>query len=185
MTKKHGTICVYIDPHDLNHACPKDNYLMPSIDQLFDFCIGHKTISFMNGFLGYNQIQIHPEDQYKTTFTTPWGTFAYSIMSFGLKNVGSTFQWAMNLCFHDLDDIVIVYLDDLIIRSNKWPNHLEDVCKVFHKCHKYNICLNPLKSVFYILASCLSRFIVYHKGIIVESLKFQAILDIPPYIACC
>ena len=71
----------------------------------------------MDGFSGYNQIQIHPSDQYKTTFTTPWGTFAYRVMNFGIKNVGDTFQWAMTYVFHDLACIVLSYLDDLTAHS--------------------------------------------------------------------
>jgi hypothetical protein len=67
----------------------------------------------MDGFSGYNQIQIHPTDQYKTAFTTPWGTFSYHVMPFGLKNVGATFQWAMTYVFHDLSHIILAYLDDL------------------------------------------------------------------------
>jgi hypothetical protein len=93
--KKQGTICIYIDFHDLNNACPKDNFPTPFIDQIIDDCAGYEALSFMDGFSGYNQIQIHPADQYKTAFTTPWGTFSYHVMPFGLKNAGTTFQWAM------------------------------------------------------------------------------------------
>jgi hypothetical protein len=81
----------------------------------------------MDGFSGYNQIQIHPTDQYKTTFTTPWGTFAYRVMPFGLKNVGTTFQWAMTYIFHDLAHIILAYLDDLKARSKKRTQHLDDL----------------------------------------------------------
>jgi hypothetical protein len=70
-------------------------------------------------FLGYNQIEIHLEDQHKMTFICPWGTFAYRKMSFGLKNVGATFQWAMMFSFHDLKHIVEAYLDDLMAHSCK------------------------------------------------------------------
>jgi hypothetical protein len=73
----------------------------------------------MDDFSSYNQIQIHPTDQYKTTFTTPWGTFAYRVMLFGLKNAGATFQRAMKYIFHDLSHIILTYLDDLIALSKK------------------------------------------------------------------
>jgi hypothetical protein len=97
----------------LNKACPKDNFPTPFIDQIVDECTGCEAFSFMDGFLGYNQIQIKPEDQHKTTFICPWGTFAYRKMPFGLKNVGATFQQAMSFSFHDLKHIVEAYLDDL------------------------------------------------------------------------
>jgi hypothetical protein len=73
----------------------------------------------MDGFSSYNQIQIHLADQYKTTFTTPWGTFSYRVMPFGLKNVGAMFQRAMTYVFHDLAHIILAYLDDLTSQSKK------------------------------------------------------------------
>ena len=73
----------------------------------------------MDGFSGYNQIQIRKEDQYKTAFTTPWGTFSYHVMPFSLKNAGATFQQDMTYCFHDLVNILLVYLDDLTARSRR------------------------------------------------------------------
>jgi hypothetical protein len=75
--KKQGTIRVCTDFRDLNKACPKDNYPTPFIDQIIDECAGCEAFSFMDGFSGYNQIQIKPEDQHKMAFICPWGTFAY------------------------------------------------------------------------------------------------------------
>ena len=71
----------------------------------------------MDGFFGYNQIQIQKEDSYKITFTTLWGTFAYRVMSFGLNNVGATFQHTMTYYFRDFIHITLVYLDNLIAWS--------------------------------------------------------------------
>jgi hypothetical protein len=88
----------------------------------------------MDGFSGYNQIQIHPTDQYKTAFTTPWGTFAYRVMPFGLKNSGVTFQWAMTYVFHDIACIILSYLDNLTARSKKQTQHLYDLRVVFQWC---------------------------------------------------
>ena len=85
----------------------------------------------MDGFSGYNQIQIHLDDQYKTAFTTPWGTFAYRVMSFGLNNVDTTFQRSMTYIFHDLAHIILAYLDDLIARSKKRTQHLDDLRIIF------------------------------------------------------
>ena len=74
---------------------------------------------FMYGFSGYNQIQIKLEDQNKTPFICPWGTFMYKKIPFGLKNVGATFQWEINFSFHDIKSIVEPYLDDLPANSRK------------------------------------------------------------------
>ena len=73
----------------------------------------------MDGFSGYNQIQIKLEDQHKIAFIFPWGTFAYRKMPFGLKNARATFQWAMTLIFHDLKSIIEVFLDDLTAHSRQ------------------------------------------------------------------
>ena len=102
----------------------------------------------MDGFSGYNQIQIRKEDQYKTAFTTPWGTFSYRVMPFGLKNAGATFQRAMTYFFHDLVQILLIYLDDLTAHSRIRSDHLNDLRQVFLRCRKYQIRLNPHKCVF-------------------------------------
>jgi hypothetical protein len=81
-----------MDFRDLNKACPKENFLTPFIDQIIDESAGRKVFSFMDGFLGYNQIQMKLEDQHKTTFIFPLGTFSYRKKLFDLKNVGATFQ---------------------------------------------------------------------------------------------
>jgi hypothetical protein len=86
MNKKQGTIYVCMEFCDLNTACPKDNFPMPFIDQILNECAESQIFSFMEGFSGYNQIQIKPEDQHKMTFICPWGTFGYRKMPFILKN---------------------------------------------------------------------------------------------------
>jgi hypothetical protein len=77
VAKKQGTIRVCIDYRDLNKACPKENYPMPFVNQIINNCAGSLIFSFMDGFSGYNQIEILHADQHKTTFICPWGTFAY------------------------------------------------------------------------------------------------------------
>ena len=131
VNKKLGAIRVCTDFRDLNLACPKDNYPTPFIDQIIDECAGHEVFSFMDGFSGYNQIQIKEEDQHKTAFICPWGTFAYRKMPFGLKNAGATFQRAMSYAFHDIKHIVEAYLDDLAARSKRRADHLAHLREVF------------------------------------------------------
>ena len=81
-----------IDFTDLNKACPKDPFPMPKIDQLVDATVSHPQMSFFYTFQGYHQIPLALGDQEKTTFVTPIGNYHYKIMSFGLKNAGSTYQ---------------------------------------------------------------------------------------------
>ena len=117
VNKKQGTIRFCIDFRDLNKACTKDNFPTPHIDQIINNCAGSVIFSFMDGFSSYNQIEIFPFDQHKTTFICPWGTFAYKKLPFGLKNVGAMFQRAMYYAFHDIKHIVEPYLDDLPAHS--------------------------------------------------------------------
>uniref|UniRef100_A0A2N9H4H0 Uncharacterized protein n=1 Tax=Fagus sylvatica TaxID=28930 RepID=A0A2N9H4H0_FAGSY len=90
--KATGKWRMCVDFTDLNKACPKDSYPLPRIDQLVDSTAGHKLLSFMDAFSGYNQIQMAEEDQEKTAFITSRGLFCYKVMPFGLKNAGATYQ---------------------------------------------------------------------------------------------
>lgn len=90
MPKKDGKVHMYVDYKDLNKTSPKDDFPLPHIDVLVDKTTQFSVFSFMDVFFGYNQIKMDPEDMEKTTFITPWGTFCYKVMSFGLKNVGAT-----------------------------------------------------------------------------------------------
>lgn len=89
--KKDGKVWMCIDYRDLNKASPKDDFPLPHIDVLIDSTARHEMMSFMDRFLGYNQIKMSEKDHEKAAFTTPWGTFCYKVMSFGLKNAGATY----------------------------------------------------------------------------------------------
>ena len=90
--KKNGEIRICVDFRNLNQASLKDNFALPIMDQILQIVAGSEMMSFLDGFSGYNQIEVTEEDRHKTAFTTPWGTFAYRRMPFGLINAGATFQ---------------------------------------------------------------------------------------------
>ncbi|KAH9316964.1 hypothetical protein KI387_018733, partial [Taxus chinensis] len=118
--KKNGKIHICIDFRDINKACPKDDFPLPSIDVIVDATARFEILSLMDGFSGYNQIRISKQDQAKTTFITPWGTYCYVVMPFGLKNAGATYQRAMKYIFHDLiHKIMESYVDDLLANARK------------------------------------------------------------------
>ena len=111
--KKNGKWRICVDYRELNKATQKDHFPLPFIDQVLDTLAGKKFFSFLDGFSGYNQIHISPEDQDKTTFTCPWGTFAYRVLPFGLCNAPATFQRAILSIFSDLiNEGLKVYMDD-------------------------------------------------------------------------
>ena len=97
--KKNGQWQVCVDFTDLNKACPKDSFPMPQIDQLVDATAGYLRMSFLDAFQGYHQIPLALEDQEKIAFVTPTRNYHYKVMSFGLKNVGSTYQRMMMRMF--------------------------------------------------------------------------------------
>jgi hypothetical protein len=134
----------------------------------------------MDGFSGYNQINITPKDQHKMDFICPWGTFAYRKLPLGLKNAGATFQRAMSYAFHDIKHIVQPYLDDLSAHSLRRVDHPNHLRAIFVRCRFYRIRLNPHKCVFCVESGRLLGFIVSRHGIWVDPIKVEAILNLPP-----
>jgi hypothetical protein len=122
-----------------------------------------------------------PSNQLKTTFHTPWGTYTYRKMPFGLINVGATFQRAMDIAFHGLiNQSVMVYLDDVTIFSKNKKDHLSHLRVVLERCRKFGISLNPKKSVFALEKGKLLGFIVSKDGMIIDPERTQAIAKLPP-----
>jgi hypothetical protein len=106
---------------------------MPIAEILINAAAGHKILSFMYGNAGYNQIFIAPEDINKTAFRVPGavGLFEYMVMTFRLKNAGTTYQHAMNYIFHDLvSKLVEIYIDDIVVKSASVEGHLGDLRQV-------------------------------------------------------
>ena len=140
-------ICVYFT--DLNGACPKDNFLLPRIDQLVDSTVGHKLLTFMDAFFRHNQIQMTEEDQEKTAFIISQRLYCYRIMPFGLKNVGETYQRLVNQMFSkQIGRNVEVYVDGMLVKSREEQNHLDDLEETFNTLRQYSMKLNPTKCAF-------------------------------------
>ncbi|PKI51758.1 hypothetical protein CRG98_027806, partial [Punica granatum] len=179
--KKNEKVRVSIDYRDLNKASPKDNFPLPHIDVLVDNTARHTQFSFMDGFFGYNQIQMTEEDKIKMTFITMWGTFCYKVMPFGLKNAGATYQRAMVTLFHDMMHKEIeVYVDDMIEKSKEGEDHLVNLKRLFDRLRKYKFRLNQAKCTFGVKSGKLLGFIVSEKGIEVDPVKVKVIMELPP-----
>jgi len=178
--KKTGEIRLCFDLRNLNKISLKDNYPLLKMDHILQRVVGARRISLLDGFSGYNQILVHPDDQDKTAFTTPWGIFKYVKMPFGLKNAGATFQRAMDIAFEkEIHDFLVIYLDDLTVFSKTDQQHLDHLRQVFLKCRKFGISLNPKNSLFGLEEGKLLGHIISKDGIRIDPERIQAILQIP------
>ncbi|GJV98123.1 reverse transcriptase domain-containing protein, partial [Tanacetum coccineum] len=122
---------VCIDYQKLNEATRKDHFPLPFMDQMLERLAGNEYYCFLDGFSGYFQIPIDPHDQEKTTFTCPYGTFAYRRMPFGLCNAPGTFQRCMMAIFHDMiEKTMEVFMDDFSVFGNSFENCLSRVDKM-------------------------------------------------------
>ena len=133
-----------------------------------------------DGFSGYNQVMLKKEDRHKTTFITPWGTFEYLRIPFGLTNAGATFQRAMDFSFKGLiGKIIEIYQDDLTVFSKDGKSHIGHLKQVFERCREFGISLNPSKSVFGVTKGKLLGHIVPQYGVKVDPERIEAIAKIP------
>lgn len=140
---------VRIDYRKLNDATRKDHFPLPFIDQMLERLSRHEYYCFLDGFSGYFQIPIAPEDQEKTTFTCPYGTFAYKRMPFGLCNAPATFQRCMTAIFHELmEDSMEVFMDDFSVFGNSFDRCLANLEKMLKRCEETNLVLNWEKCHF-------------------------------------
>jgi len=113
------------------------------MDHLLQRVVGSTKISLLDGFSGYNQILVHPNDQDKIAFTTPWGTF-YFENAFWIKKCGGHLSKSYGNSFcNEIHDFLVIYLDDIIVFSKSDKQHLDHLRQVFFKCRKYGISLNP------------------------------------------
>ena len=128
---------VCIDYRKLNSATRKDHFPLPFIDQMLERLAGYEYYCFLDGYSGYNQIPIAPEDQKKTTFTCPYGTFAFRRMPFGLCNAPTTFQHCMMAIFSNfVEEIMEVFTYDFSIFGYSFDNCLDNLSKVLQRCEE-------------------------------------------------
>ena len=179
--KASGNWRMCVDFIDLNKACPKDSYPLLRVDVLVDSTARHQLLSFMDAFSGYNQIRMHETDQEETSFVTSQDLFCYKVMPFGLKNAGATYQRLMNKMFaQQIRRNVQVYVDDMLVKSRREENHLEDLRETFDTLHSYNMKLNPGKCAFEVTAGKFLGFMVSQRGIEANLDKIRAIMEMAP-----
>ena len=140
---------VCVDYTNLNKECSKDSFPLPRIDQIVDVSTGHGMLSFLDAFSGYHQIPMHPPDAEKKAFITPHGLFCYNVMSFDLKNVGTTYQRLVTKMFKSLlGKTMEFYIDDMLVKFKERLDHAEHLQEAFELLRVYGMKLNTSKCVF-------------------------------------
>ena len=182
---------VCIDYRRLNEVTRKDHFPLPFIDQLLERVSGHPFYCFLDGYSGYfqieiapedqeNQIEIAPEDQEKTTFTCPFGTYAYRRMPFGLCNAPATFQRCMLSMFSDMvEHIMEVCMDDITVYGGDYEECLTNLEAILQRCIEKNLVLNWEKCHFMVNQGIVLGHIISSRGIEVGKAKFELISQLP------
>ena len=132
-----------------NKAIRNDHFPLPFINQMLDRLEGHEYYCLLDGYSGYNQIAIAPEDQENTKFTCPYGTFAFRCMPFGLCNAPGTFKRCMMAIFSDMVERSIkVFMDNFSLVGASFDKCLENLELVLKRCEETNLVLNWEKCHF-------------------------------------
>nr|GEX47959.1 reverse transcriptase domain-containing protein [Tanacetum cinerariifolium] len=171
---------VCIDYRKLNEATRKDHFPLPFMDQMLERLAGNEYYCFLDGFSRYFQIPIDPRDQEKTTYTCPYGTFAYRRMPFGLCNAPGTFQRCMLAIFHDMvKKTMEVFMDEFLVFRNSFENCLSCLDKMLQRCEDTNLSLNWEKSHFIVKEGIVLGHKISKNGIEVDKAKVDVIAKLP------
>ncbi|GJV36074.1 reverse transcriptase domain-containing protein [Tanacetum coccineum] len=171
---------VCIDYRKLNEATRKDHFPLPFMDQMLERLAGNQYYCFLDGFSGYFQIPIDPKDQEKTTFTCPYGTFAYRRMPFGLCNAPGTFQRCMMAIFHDMiEKTMEVFMDDFSVFGDSFSTCLSHLEKMLKRCEDTNLSLNWEKSHFMVKEGIVLGHKISKSGLKVDRAKVEVIAKLP------
>jgi hypothetical protein len=156
-----------VDYTDLNKHCPKDPFALRYIDEVVDSMTYCELLSFLDCYSVYHQISLRKEDQIKTSFITPFGAYCYMTMSFGLKNVGVTYQRAIQQCLKDhiRDQLIEAYVDDIVVKTKVASSLVDDLDQTFKTLNAFQWKINPKKCIFSVPSGILMGNIVSHHGI--------------------
>ncbi|XP_060190996.1 uncharacterized protein LOC132620349 [Lycium barbarum] len=175
---------VCMDYRKLNKWTKKDHFPMPFMDQMLDRLAGRDYYCFLDGYSGYNQISIAPEDQEKTTFTCPYGTFAFKRMPFGLCNAPATFQRCMMSIFSDMvEESIEIFMDDFSVVGDSFDECLLNLAQVLKRCEETNLVLNWEKCLFMVREGIVLGHKISEKGLEVDQVKIEVIVKLPPPIS--
>lgn len=178
--KADGTLRMVCDWRELNRITIKNKACLPNVDDLFDAVQGSGYFSKLDLHSGYNQIRIREADIPKTAINTPFGHFQFRVMGFGLTNAPATFQSMMNDILRPyLRKFVVVFLDDILIFSKTWEEHLDHVRTVLETLRRHQLYCKPVKCQFGALEILFLGHELSGTSIAPDSLKLKAVQDWP------
>lgn len=176
--KGETDVRVCVDYRRLNEITKPDRYPLPRIDDLLHQAKAMPYMSTIDLQSSYWQIMVHPDDYDKTSFVSPFGTFRFKRMPFGLRNAPATFQRLMDKFIQGLHaKCVLSYLDDLIIRSITFSQHIEDLKEVFMKLREYKLRANRKKCKFMCSEIKYLGHLIVSDGIKTDPEKISAIAN--------
>jgi hypothetical protein len=144
----------------------KNPFRLPRIDQVMDSMVGCSLLSFLDCYLGYQQIPLKEEDHIKTSFITPFGAFCYTTMPFKLKSAGATYQRGIQRCLYSqLGRNVEAYLDNAVVKTQEEEELISDLAETFDNLRKFKMKMNPEKCTFGVPSGKLLGYMVSRCGI--------------------
>ena len=174
--KPTGALRMCVDYRKVNAKVKRDMYPLPRIDQTFDALSGAKYFTTLDLTAAYNQVEVHKDDQHKTAFITPMGLYEYQRMPFGLSNAPATFQRLMGRVFREeILQILLVYLDDVVVYSRSVQEHFQRLEKVFQKLREHGLKLSASKCSFFRKEVKFLGHIVSAQGIKTDPEKIVAV----------
>ncbi|GKV33979.1 hypothetical protein SLEP1_g42410 [Rubroshorea leprosula] len=179
--KPNGKWRICINFTNLNDACPKDPHPLPNVEKLVERVVGHERMSFLDASSRYHQVQLWLDDQEKMTFYVGDVIYYYVMMPFGLKNARATYQKLVQLVFKlQIDRNIEIYVDDIIVKSLKAKNHIDNLNETFQNLTPAQMKLNAFKCMFAIELGKFLGCVVSKKGIEINSKRVQAIKQMEP-----
>jgi hypothetical protein len=167
-----------VDFIDLNKACKKDDFPLERVDKIVDDAANSEILSLLDMFLGYHQIIVRREDEEKTSFITPFGTFCFVRMPEGLKNVGCTFSRMIAIVLQpQLWGNILAYVDDIVVKSVQRRDLIGDLAETFANLKAVSLKLNPEKCIFGIHKGKVLGCLVSTKGIEANPDKIKALIE--------
>jgi hypothetical protein len=181
LEKLDGSWRMCINYTSLNKEYPKDEYPQPHICQIVYSTTSCESLSFLNACLGYHQISLVIDNEEKTTFITPFRIFCYTNMIFGLKSGGATYQKGIQIILEtQIRRNVKAYIDDVVVKSKKRGDLLDDLKEAFNNLHKYKMMLNPKKYTFGVSSGKLLGYMVSTQMIDANPKEVKAIKQLQP-----